>query len=107
LENIGVSMVGGTMWEKLVGSIFLILSLWACIQAFYYTHLVWFRTEKYLEKLRNDNDWPGNLQIAKDFRRSRFALPAARLITLFVFLLCIPMFVLASIGLFVIWFQVP
>jgi hypothetical protein len=76
------------------------------VQVWHYFYLVWFKSDEYLQQLRNDKpQWYTKLGFVSSFRNSPYALPSARLTTLFCLVLSIPMLVLVSWATIATWLE--
>ncbi len=94
------------MSEKLIATLLFAFILGMFIQLWRYFYLVWFKSDEYLQQLRNDkSQWYTKLGFVSNFRNSPYVLPSARLTMLFCLVILIPMLVLVSWVMIATWFE--
>lgn len=94
------------MRDKLISLLVSIFFLWGFMQIVRYSYLVWFRPDEYLRQLKNDLPvWQKRNRFLSNLRSSPQILVFSRIVTLFVFLLAIPMSIIILWSLLATWFK--
>ena len=94
------------MRDKLIALLLFIFFLWGFTQVLRYSYLIWFRSDEYLQQIKNDlPEWQKHSRFLANFRSSPYFLVISRITILFVFLLSVPMFIIVLWSMLVTWFK--